>query len=115
MSAQVVSGEITKNDKFRLLEMLNKLWANDKINSWFTKDWVIKTEVPVLPERGHLRRMDRVMIKDDTAIVIDYKTGEKRSADIIQVKNYKNILRRMGYKNIEGYVLYLNNGELIEV
>jgi ATP-dependent exoDNAse (exonuclease V) beta subunit len=59
--------------------------------------------------------MDRVMIKDDLAVVVDYKTGERRSADIKQVKDYKSILNRMGYKKIEGYVLYLNNGELLEV
>jgi ATP-dependent exoDNAse (exonuclease V) beta subunit len=115
LSLQVASGEISKKDKIRLAEMLNKLWADDKINNWFTDNWEIKTEVPVLPEKGHLRRMDRVMIRDNNAIVVDYKTGEKRSADINQVKNYMNILSRMGYENIEGYVLYLNNGELIEV
>jgi ATP-dependent exoDNAse (exonuclease V) beta subunit len=115
LTSQAGSGEITQDEKIRLSEMLNKLWDNDKINSWFTDNWEIKTEVPVLPEKGHLRRLDRVMIKNDTAIVVDYKTGEKRSADIKQVKNYKDILRRMGYKQIEGYILYLNNGELIEV
>ena len=115
LTSQAAAGEITGKDKIRLSAMLNNLWADEKISNWFTDDWEIKTEVPVLPEKGHLRRMDRVMIKNDTAIVVDYKTGEKRSADINQVKNYKNILSRMGYKNIEGYVLYLNNGELIEV
>jgi ATP-dependent exoDNAse (exonuclease V) beta subunit len=115
LSMQVASGEISNDDKIMLSEMLDKLWKDDKINNWFTDNWEIKTEVPVLPEKGHLRRMDRVMIRDNNAIVVDYKTGEKRGADINQVKNYKNILRRMGYKNIEGYVLYLNNGELVEV
>jgi ATP-dependent exoDNAse (exonuclease V) beta subunit len=115
LASQVVSGEITHDDKIKLSSMLNKLLADEKISNWFTDNWEIKTEVPVLPDKGNLRRMDRVMIKNDAAIVVDYKTGEKRSADINQVKNYKNILRQMGYKRIKGYVLYLNNGELIEV
>jgi len=115
LTSQAGSGNIGQKDICKLSGMLERLWSNDKIRNWFSGDWEIKTEVPVLPEKGNIRRMDRVMIKDDLAIVVDYKTGEKRSSDINQVKNYKNILRRMGYKKIEGYVLYLNNGELVEV
>jgi ATP-dependent exoDNAse (exonuclease V) beta subunit len=115
LDSQARAGEITREDIGKLSGMLDRLWENEKINSWFTENWEIKTEVPVLPEKGQLRRMDRVMIKDDLAVVVDYKTGERRSADIKQVKDYKSILNRMGYKKIEGYVLYLNNGELLEV
>jgi len=115
LESQARAGEITLEDINKLSGMLDRLWANEKISSWFTENWEIKTEVLVLPDKGQLRRMDRVMIKDDLAVVVDYKTGERRSADIRQVKNYKSILSRMGYNKIEGYVLYLNNGELLEV
>ena len=59
--------------------------------------------------------MDRVMIKGDRAIVVDYKTGVQRKSDMYQVKNYKSILSAMGYAKVEGYVLYLENGEIIAV
>jgi hypothetical protein len=115
LASQAGSGNIARDDVGKLSGMLDRLWSNDRINNWFSGDLTIKTEVPVLPDKGNIKRMDRVMIKDDLAIVVDYKTGEKRSSDINQVKDYKNILRRMGYKKIEGYVLYLHNEELVEV
>ena len=115
LAAHAESGNLAQEDIGKLSGMLDRIWSNEKISNWFSGGWEIKTEVPVLPEKGNIRRMDRVMIKDDLAIVVDYKTGVKRSHDLNQVKNYKNILRRMGYKKIEGYVLYLNSGELVEV
>lgn len=115
LASQAGTGNIAQEDIGKLSGMLDRLFSNEKINNWFSGDWKIKTEVPVLPDKGNIRRMDRVMIKDDLTVVVDYKTGEKRSSDINQVKNYKNILQRMGYKKIEGYVLYLNNGGLVEV
>jgi ATP-dependent exoDNAse (exonuclease V) beta subunit len=115
LSAEVNSGNITTEDKKQLALMLEDLWKDEKIRSWFTEGWSVKTEVPVLPEKGQIRRLDRVMIKDNNAIVVDYKTGIKRYADINQVKNYLNIMEKMGYESVEGYVLYLGNKELIEV
>ena len=115
LTAEVNSGNITAEDKKRLTHMLEDLWKAEEIKSWFTGDWTVKTEVPVLPEKGYIRRLDRVMINDKNAIVVDYKTGIKRYSDIHQVKNYMDILEKMGYKSVEGYVLYLGNRELIAV
>jgi ATP-dependent exoDNAse (exonuclease V) beta subunit len=59
--------------------------------------------------------MDRVMIDNDHVVVIDYKTGIFRNEHKKQVKEYKEILRQMGYNKVEGYLLYLSNGELISI
>jgi hypothetical protein len=95
--------------------MLEELWKLKKVNDWFSGDWDVKTEVPVLPVKGHTRRMDRVMIKDNAAVIVDYKTGVRRHSDIDQVNDYKEILREMGYKQVEGYILYLTDCELVMV
>jgi ATP-dependent exoDNAse (exonuclease V) beta subunit len=115
LEAEENAGNITSKDKDRLSHMMQELWNLEKVNDWFTGGWEIKTEVPVLPMKGHLSRLDRVMIKDNMAIVVDYKSGARRHSDTDQVKNYMNILDQMGYDRVEGYVLYLTNKELIKV
>jgi ATP-dependent exoDNAse (exonuclease V) beta subunit len=115
LTAEVRSGNISAGDKKQLALMLANLWKVEKIKNWFAGGWTVKTEVPVLPEKGQIRRLDRVMIKGKNAIVVDYKTGSKRYSDINQVKDYMNILRKMRYKSVEGYVLYLGDRELIAV
>lgn len=115
LKAAEQSGEITKEDLHILSGRLSKLLDSDKVSEWFSGSWSVKTEVPVLPETGHIRRMDRVMIKGREAIVVDYKTGSMRQADLGQVRDYMNILVKMGYLPVKGYLWYLSNNELIEI
>jgi hypothetical protein len=47
------------------------------------------------------------MIKDKRAIVIDYKFGKQvTSTHEKQVREYAEIIRQMGYSNVEAYVWY---------
>jgi ATP-dependent exoDNAse (exonuclease V) beta subunit len=60
-------------------------------------------------------RPDRVIIKNNQAIVIDYKTGEMKKTDHEQVQNYCSILRQMGYKPVKGYLLYTQDIQIVKV
>lgn len=64
--------------------------------------------------RNKQRRPDRVMIKGDRAVVVDYKFGELRSPKYAkQVAEYMSLLADTSlYNHIEGYVWYLMTGEL---
>ncbi len=57
-------------------------------------------------------RPDRVVLLDGETFVIDYKTGhpsEKAKAKYeAQVQRYVELLRQMGYPNVHGDLLYLN-------
>ena len=48
-------------------------------------------------------------------IVVDFKTGERNKHDQQQVLNYVNILREMNFAEVEGYVLYLRELEVMNV
>ena len=109
------SGLLQAGQQEKIREMLSTLWGNEKVNDWFSGRWKVKTEVPVLPRSGQISRMDRVMIDQDRVIVVDYKTGIFRPEHKIQVREYKQILQQMGYKNVEGFLLYLGNGELVSI
>jgi ATP-dependent exoDNAse (exonuclease V) beta subunit len=115
LKAGIKTGGIRAGQEKKIREMLNKLWKNEQVMEWFSGKWEVRTEVPVLPRSGQLSRMDRVMIREDQAIVVDYKTGRMREEHKSQVLEYRRILRQMGYKKVEGYLLYLGNGKLISV
>ncbi len=57
------------------------------------------------------RRPDRVVFyPDDGHIeVIDYKSGEERTAHHRQVREYMSLLRQMGYMKITGYLCYFRD------
>jgi ATP-dependent exoDNAse (exonuclease V) beta subunit len=72
-------------------------------------------EIALMDEKGRAYRIDKLFLdeKEKQAVVIDYKTGEKRDSDLKQINSYKEILEEMGYGNVKAYLIYTETDELI--
>jgi ATP-dependent helicase/nuclease subunit A len=87
-------------------------WLNERVRSPQTKQW-FSTEYRILNERDLLspecvRRPDRILIKDNKAVVIDYKLGHAMPDTYDrQVANYAGILKKTGFEKVEGYLWFL--------
>ena len=68
----------------------------------------------MLPD-GTENRIDRLMIKDKMAVVVDFKTGSPQKSDQVQVLIYMDILRKMNFLNVEGYLLYIKTKQVASV
>jgi ATP-dependent helicase/nuclease subunit A len=118
---QLVSeGVIMKEEVGEVTALLEKMWAMPVVADWFSKDWTVKTEAPLLVPRLRPERIDRVIFKEAAggkkkAIIIDYKSGEKKQVDKDQVIAYAQHLQQMGYVDVEGYLLYLFPLEVVPV
>ena len=106
---------ISDEEKSGIRGQLDKLMSHPVIGSWFTSAWKVKTEVPILLPGGIESRIDRLMIREGKAIVVDFKTGEKTKADQKQVMEYMDILKKMDFKFVEGYLLYTRDHEVISL
>ena len=84
-----------------------KLWENEKISSWFHRGQEVKTEIELFTGEGKIKRMDRVIIKNNKVTVVDFKTGNENENDKKQVKEYMDFLKQMNYIEVTGYLLYL--------
>ncbi|MFM8346777.1 MAG: hypothetical protein ACKOAR_01905, partial [Bacteroidota bacterium] len=103
-----------------LQERIRGLIAMDGIREWFSGDWQVRTEATILSRGGEQKRLDRVMTKtlpdgSTTAVVVDYKTGERHEDHDEQVREYANQLTAMGYSGVRGWLVYLEPAALIEV
>ena len=108
-------GIISSDEKTSLQTQLKELLSDEKIAGWFSRDWDVRTEVPVLLPGGEEYRIDRLLLKEKRAIVVDFKTGARKKADEIQVSDYMDTLRKMNFLEVEGYLLYLSENEIAEV
>ena len=52
------------------------------------------------------------MMKDGEVVVVDFKFGKINSKYNKQVVDYMQLLSKMGYENISGYLWYVEEGEL---
>jgi ATP-dependent helicase/nuclease subunit A len=111
----VFEGVLSVGEKDPLAAELNSLLSDERIQSWFRKGWEVKTEVPIILPGGTENRIDRLMVHDKKAVIVDFKTGTPTKADQKQVLEYMDILRKMNYLEVEGYLLYTRTGEVVSV
>lgn len=103
-------------------EKIKKLaqWAlgHPKVAEWYSGAYTLFNECAIIyKENGTLqtRRPDRVMMKDNKVVVVDFKFGKKNKVYNEQVKGYMSLLSQMGYRNITGYLWYVFENELEEI
>lgn len=115
LSRTTGEGLIAQSERGGLERQLVALLSDARISGWFGRDWEVRTEVPVLLSDGSEYRMDRLITKEKKAVVIDYKTGAPKKSDEKQVLQYMEVLRQMNFLDVEGYLLYLAEREIVEV
>lgn len=115
LNQMIWEGFITNEDRQELAIQLAKLFDDTRVRSWFSDEWEVRTEVPILLPRGKESRLDRLLLKDRKAIVIDFKTGDPMKSDQQQVIEYMATLHQMNYAEVDGYLLYVKTGEIVSV
>lgn len=108
-------GLISNEEKNGLQNQLEELLRIPQVATWFSSEWKVRTEIPILLPDGSENRIDRLLTKDKKAIVIDFKTGEPLKSDQRQVLSYIEILRKMNFVDVEGYLLYIRHKQVVSV
>ena len=68
----------------------------------------VLNEVTILTKNGQERRPDRVVIKPDHVMIIDYKTGQEHRLQYeAQLKEYQECMQEMGYQDVRTEILYI--------
>ncbi|MFY9365035.1 MAG: hypothetical protein WAP18_08100, partial [Bacteroidales bacterium] len=57
-------------------------------------------------------RPDRIMEKEGKVVVLDYKFGIPESMHQRQISRYVSALKRMGYPQVEGRLLYFSSDDV---
>ncbi|MCW5911572.1 MAG: UvrD-helicase domain-containing protein [Cyclobacteriaceae bacterium] len=109
------AGIINEQEKPVIRQLVDELLTNETIAAWFDTHWEVRTEVPVLLPGGEESRIDRLMMHDRQAVVVDFKTGNPAKTDLQQVNGYLDTLRKMNFQEVKGYLLYIKTGEVVQV
>ena len=88
---------------------LEALFSNREIRALFSSSHEVQNEVDILCSTGKVFRPDRVLIRGNTALVVDFKTGKGREGEEDQVRNYMKLLTQMGYEEVKGWLLYVES------
>ena len=110
-------GVLSSTEKSEFInEILSQIEGNPQIAEWFDKGNYVLNETAVLnpSSDGKLNyRPDRLIIKGDKVVIVDYKFGKESSSNIKQMKDYISILKQMGNFDVSGYIWYVTERRVI--
>lgn len=111
-----VTGWINSELSLRLEQNLTSLLGQDNIRPFFEPGLTVKTEAEVFLAEKQMLRIDRVILKNKDAIVIDYKTGQMQNENyVIQLNQYAEAIHRMGYSSVEKYLIFTDEKTLEKI
>ncbi len=98
-----------------LLDALREKFKDKQICDWFSDRWNVYNECSIISPDGKTHRPDRVITNGKETIVIDFKFGRQSAQHKQQVKEYMQLLEKMGMKNISGFLWYVTLSEIEKV
>jgi len=109
-------GVISQKKLEHYTQKIKSVIHHPKLSTYFEDDWTVKNEQDIASE-GRLYRPDRLCIKDQQAVIIDYKTGSPNALHQEQIKIYKQVVEALGYHVENLFLVYLQKEriELVEV
>lgn len=110
-----IIGESETEEDIR--ELTRHAFSLPQIKDWYSGSWKLFNECEIIwQENGELRtrRPDRVMMRNDEIVVVDFKFGKTNKKYNKQVEGYMQLLARMGYpsQNIKGYLWYVKENKI---
>ncbi len=121
LNSMVAEGLLAGSENVeQLRSLLKKRMESPVVKTWFSPYWTVHNECSILVGTGYQNahqeyRPDRVISHDSHAIVIDFKFGKKHEKHRDQVLNYMSLLRDMDYQEVEGFLWYVYQDEIIKI
>ncbi len=101
------SGSIAKEEQKQLQSILQKIVLHDRLMPYFSDQYTIYTEKEILTH-GQFKRLDRLCIKENKAVIIDYKTGDPNPSHSLQIEDYAKAIKSFGYTIEYKFLVYIS-------
>ena len=93
----------------KLQEVVHRVVSDENTAPFFAEGNKVLNECE-MTDGKNVYRPDRVVITSDGVWVVDYKTGrEMHDRHEAQVRQYGRLIEEMGYANVRGCIIYLEN------
>ena len=106
-----VTNGLPEEIRTRLHQLFERTEQDSRLRPYFylNEGDQVLNEITILTKNGEERRPDRIVIKPDHVMIIDYKTGhEYKDKYEKQLEEYRDCLMGMGYKDVRTEILYID-------
>jgi ATP-dependent exoDNAse (exonuclease V) beta subunit len=111
----ILKGKIELDLKSKIKNKLKEIFDFEAYKNLFSDAKTILREQSIVVNQTEIKRPDLIILKENETLVIDYKTGVERQKHLKQVSEYRNVLETMNFPNVNAYVFYTNELNLVEL
>ena len=111
----VDKGILPNDDVLRVRKKVKTIIMHPELNTYFKEANKNYNERDLVSRDGKILRPDRInVVENNTAVIIDYKTGVFNEQNERQVKEYKKALEDIGYTVTKTILVYTNESLTIK-
>lgn len=100
-------GLITALDVTKYQKLLLQIVNHPQLKDYYTVNATVYNECEIVTANKDIIRLDRLVLKDKTAVIIDYKTGTPSPKHKLQINNYAEAVSAMSYIVSDKILVYL--------
>ena len=101
-------GFIKDQEKQKIKAIVKRVIYHQDLNHFYETGFEVLNERDLLMPNGTIQRPDRVVLKNNHATIIDYKTGEQNANYHNQLNTYAESFSNMGYIIDQKIIVYIN-------
>lgn len=102
------NGDLAVEDVADIESKINQIINNEELRDFYKDGSLVLNERDIIANNGSILRPDRIVIREDKATIMDYKTGKRNVRYYDQVLSYAGVLQEMGYKIENKIIIYIN-------
>jgi ATP-dependent exoDNAse (exonuclease V) beta subunit len=106
-------GQITQDDISKYKNLLLSVVKHPQLKEYYAVNTTAYNECEIVTASKELIRLDRLILKDKTAVIIDYKTGAPNTQHQTQINDYAKAVSDMSYTITDKILVYIQ--EPVEV
>jgi ATP-dependent exoDNAse (exonuclease V) beta subunit len=110
----ILKGNIDATFKTELNAHAGRLFANETYLKLISGGTQLDEQTLLVDQKTRLRP-DKIILHADKTVVIDFKTGERKPEHRTQVSQYLFALDLMKFPEVEGWLYYVNEDELVRI
>lgn len=111
----IMQDEISNELKPELKLKASRAFERLQAQGIFSNPTAILNETPIIVAKDSIKRLDKLILKQNETVLIDFKTGSENPKYLKQINEYVRALKEMELPNIKAYLYYTNTEILQEV
>ena len=104
----VNAGMISESASEEIKKLLGKVVSHPKLIKYFSGEYESFNERELTDGFHQIVKPDKLLIKDQKAVIIDYKTGQPEAKHKTQIQNYAGVLKQLNFDVQKKILVYLN-------